>query len=101
MMHDAVGYTPYEGHVYKGWPEMVLSRGRMVVEGGELKVARGSGKYLARGVPGPVATADRRIDGPARKLRKLIDQWLDTSRSPRPSSGRSTRRTPAPLRFRD
>ena len=32
MMHDAVGYTPYEGHVYKGWPETVLSRGRIVVE---------------------------------------------------------------------
>ena len=23
MMHDAVGYTPYEGQVYKGWPEIV------------------------------------------------------------------------------
>jgi dihydropyrimidinase len=22
------------GHVYKGWPEIVLSRGRIVVEGG-------------------------------------------------------------------
>ena len=72
MMHDAVGYTPYEGHVYKGWPQTVLSRGRVVVEGGELKAARGSGKYLARGVPGPVATAAT-VDGPARQLRKLID----------------------------
>ena len=37
MMHDAVGYTPYEGHVYKGWPQIVLSRGRVVVENNHLK----------------------------------------------------------------
>jgi dihydropyrimidinase len=73
MMHDAVGYTPYEGHVYKGWPEIVTSRGRIVVEDGKLKVARGSGRYLARGVPGPLAAAaGGNIDGPARQLRKLI-----------------------------
>ena len=71
MMHDAVGYTPYEGHVYKGWPEVVLSRGRIVVQDGKLKVARGSGEFLARGTPGPVA-ATAKLDGPARKLRTLI-----------------------------
>jgi dihydropyrimidinase len=71
MMHDAVGYTPYEGHVYKGWPQTVLSRGRVVVEDGELKVERGSGQFIARGVPGPVSVA-RSIDGPARQLKKLI-----------------------------
>ncbi len=71
MMHDAVGYTPYEGHVYKGWPELVTSRGRIVVENGELKVARGSGQFLPRGRPGPVAAAGA-IDGPARKLRNLV-----------------------------
>ena len=27
MMNDKVGYTPYEGHGYKGWPTTVLSRG--------------------------------------------------------------------------
>jgi dihydropyrimidinase len=73
MMHDAVGYTPYEGHVYKGWPEIVTSRGRIVVEGGALKVQRGSGQFIARGQPGPVAAAaTAKIDGPARKLRSLI-----------------------------
>ena len=71
MMHDAVGYTPYEGHVYKGWPEIVTSRGRIVVENGELKAARGSGQFLARGRPGPLASAAT-IDGPARQLRNLI-----------------------------
>ena len=71
MLHDAVGYTPYEGHVYRGWPELVVSRGRVVVEGGKLHAARGSGRFVARGRPGPVA-ATGTIDGPARQLRKLI-----------------------------
>jgi dihydropyrimidinase len=71
MMHDQVGYTPYEGHTYKGWPEVVVSRGRLVVEKGKLQVERGSGQYLVRGKPGPIASA-RPLDGPARKLRKLI-----------------------------
>ena len=71
MMHDAVGYTPYEGHVYKGWPEIVTSRGRVVVENGDLKAARGSGRFLPRGRPGPVAAAGP-IDGPARGLRNLV-----------------------------
>jgi dihydropyrimidinase len=76
MMHDAVGYTPYEGHTYKGWPEVVMSRGRIVVEDGKLKVGRGTGQYLARGKPGPIAAArsgpNVALNGPARQLRKLI-----------------------------
>src|SRR5258705_2741482 len=55
MMHDAVGYTPYQGHVFQGWPEIVLSRGPVVVQGAELKVARGSAHYLSLGVPRPAA----------------------------------------------
>ncbi len=57
LMHDAVGYTPYEGHTYKGWPEIVTSRGRIVVEHGKLHVERGSGRFIARGAPAPVAMA--------------------------------------------
>jgi dihydropyrimidinase len=57
MMKDNVGYTPYEGRSVNGWPTTVISRGRVVVEGGELKVTRGSGEFVARGVPEPVATA--------------------------------------------
>ncbi len=48
MLHDASGYTPYEGMKVKGWPVMVLSRGRISVENGELKIERGSGRFLAR-----------------------------------------------------
>jgi dihydropyrimidinase len=59
MMKDNVGYTPYEGMRLKGWPTTVVSRGRIVVEGGELKVARGSGQFIPRGEPEPVRTATR------------------------------------------
>jgi dihydropyrimidinase len=72
MMHDATGYTPYEGHVYKGWPEVVISRGRVVVDGGKLHAERGSGRFIPRGRPGPLDKAGGAIDGPARALRKLI-----------------------------
>ena len=46
LLHDNVGYTPYEGRTLRGWPETVLRRGRIVVEHGELKAARGSGAFL-------------------------------------------------------
>ena len=48
MLHDRAGYTPYEGHVVRGWPETVLSRGRIVVRDGTLDVTPGSGRFLAR-----------------------------------------------------
>jgi dihydropyrimidinase len=50
-MHDNVGYTPYEGRRVKGVPTTVISRGRVVVDEGELKVDRGSGKFVACGRP--------------------------------------------------
>ncbi|MGH7059718.1 MAG: amidohydrolase family protein, partial [Stellaceae bacterium] len=46
MLHDNVGYTPYEGRQLHGWPQIVLSRGRTVVENGRLAVERGSGAFL-------------------------------------------------------
>jgi dihydropyrimidinase len=46
ILHDNVGYTPYEGRRLKGWPVTVLSRGRSVVEDGKLSAARGSGTFL-------------------------------------------------------
>jgi dihydropyrimidinase len=51
MLHDNVGYTPYEGKQLRGWPELVMSRGRVVVEGNTLQVERGSGHYIARRSP--------------------------------------------------
>ena len=46
MLHDQVGYTPYEGRKLTGWPTTVISRGRVVVEDGELQVEAGSGEFL-------------------------------------------------------
>ena len=46
MLHDNVGYTPYEGREITGWPVRVYSRGRLVVGDGELHVERGSGEFL-------------------------------------------------------
>ena len=46
IMHDNVGYTPYEGRVVTGWPVIVISRGRVVVEDGELLAEHGSGEFL-------------------------------------------------------
>jgi len=54
MLHDNVGYTPYEGRTLQGWPETVLSRGRVVIAEGALHVERGSGQFIPRGAPGPV-----------------------------------------------
>ncbi len=46
LLHDAVGYTPYEGRKLTGWPEVVVSRGRIVVDDGDLHAERGSGAFL-------------------------------------------------------
>jgi len=67
-MHDNVGYTPYEGRRVKGWPETVVSRGRVVVSEGRLHAPRGSGQFIARGVPDPVAR--ERPGAPGLKLFK-------------------------------
>ena len=46
MLHDRAGYTPYEGRTITGWPDTVISRGRVVIDGGELRVESGSGEFL-------------------------------------------------------
>jgi dihydropyrimidinase len=46
ILHDNVGYTPYEGRRLRGWPVTVLSRGRTVVTDGALVAGRGSGVFL-------------------------------------------------------
>jgi dihydropyrimidinase len=45
-LHDNVGYTPYEGMHLTGWPVTVMSRGRIVVDGGKLIAERGTGVFL-------------------------------------------------------
>jgi dihydropyrimidinase len=51
MLHDNVGYTPYQGKRIRGWPEVVMSRGRVVVQDNALQVERGSGQYIRRRSP--------------------------------------------------
>jgi dihydropyrimidinase len=46
MLHDQVGYTPYEGRELTGWPVTVLSRGRVIVENGRLHAERGAGQFV-------------------------------------------------------
>jgi dihydropyrimidinase len=72
MLHDNVGYTPYEGRALTGWPETVVSRGRVVIADGALHAERGSGQFIARGAPGPAE--QRPAPAPAMRLfRSLIN----------------------------
>jgi dihydropyrimidinase len=64
MLHDNVGYTPYEGRRLRGWPVTVLSRGRLVVEDGHLNARRGSGAFL----PCALSEAARPLGMPAPEL---------------------------------
>jgi dihydropyrimidinase len=48
-MHDAMDYNPFEGREVTGWPVTVLSRGRRVVDAGELVAKPGDGAFVARG----------------------------------------------------
>jgi dihydropyrimidinase len=61
ILHDNVGYTPYEGRRLKGWPVTVLSRGRVVVENGKLAAARGSGAFLPCALPEAAKPAGRAV----------------------------------------
>ena len=48
MVVDRAGYTPYAGRSVKGWPVTVIRRGAVIVAGGKLDAAPGSGRFLAR-----------------------------------------------------
>jgi len=65
MLHDQAGYTPYEGRRVTGWPRVVISRGRVVVEDEALNAERGSGRFLER--------KPRPEDRPADRLAAELD----------------------------
>ena len=44
----AVDHSPYAGMVATGWPELVLSRGRVVARDGRFAGEPGWGRYQAR-----------------------------------------------------
>jgi dihydropyrimidinase len=81
MLHDASGYTPYEGIKVKGWPVIVLSRGRIAVENGELKVERGSGRFLARDLSNaarPVGELEAELDPQRNFGTELVSERLES-----------------------
>jgi dihydropyrimidinase len=48
-LHMKVDYNPYEGREVTGVTETVLSRGRVIVEGGRFTGSAGAGDFLKRG----------------------------------------------------
>ncbi|NDW02464.1 dihydropyrimidinase [Salipiger sp. PrR002] len=46
--HDNMDYTPFEGMEITGKPEIVMNRGAVIVEHGELKAKEGQGRFVAR-----------------------------------------------------
>ena len=51
--HMRVDHNPYEGRVLRGAPDVVLLRGRPIVERGAFTGEAGAGRFLAR-APRPV-----------------------------------------------
>ena len=64
-LHDNVGYNPWVGKTVTGWPETVLSRGKMVVDQGEFVGKYGTGRWLHRRKTGVESAI-----GPAREYRE-------------------------------
>ncbi|MDG1020698.1 MAG: dihydropyrimidinase [Emcibacteraceae bacterium] len=48
ILHSSCDYTPYEGLEVTGWPVTVLSRGKVIMENGEVTGKSGHGRYLKR-----------------------------------------------------
>jgi dihydropyrimidinase len=59
MMHDNAGYTPYEGRTLNGWPETIISRGRVIVNEGNFTAEPGSGNFLPCEKPEPARPLGR------------------------------------------
>jgi dihydropyrimidinase len=48
VLHENVDYTPYEGFELTGYPVKTFTRGRLIVENGELIAEEHKGQFLAR-----------------------------------------------------
>ena len=57
---DRTGYCAYAGRTVTGWPETVVRRGEVSVEGGRVVAKPGSGRFLAR-AGGPAARPSGRL----------------------------------------
>lgn len=47
-LHSACDYDPYEGWDVTGWPEVVVARGEVVLEDGDLRAKAGRGRFVPR-----------------------------------------------------
>ena len=54
-LHMNVDYSPYEELVVRGWPALVMVRGRVVARDGEPVGEAGWGRYVVRGPSGLIA----------------------------------------------
>jgi dihydropyrimidinase len=48
MMHDLTGFSPFSGRTVTGWPEKVLLRGRVLVDGDTFTSKPGEGRLMLR-----------------------------------------------------
>ncbi|MAY89142.1 MAG: dihydropyrimidinase [Pseudooceanicola sp.] len=61
--HDAMDYTPFEGMELTGVPEVVMNRGAVIVEHGDLRATEGQGQFVAR--------APHALRGPGHRVKEL------------------------------
>ena len=47
-LHSACDYDPYEGWDVRGWPEVVMTRGEVAFERGDLRATAGRGRFVSR-----------------------------------------------------
>lgn len=62
MLHHNVDYTPFAGMTVEGWPVTVLSRGKVICDGGELQSGTDHGQFLECGTPAPAASTQHSPD---------------------------------------
>lgn len=62
-LHHQVDYTVYEGVEVTGWPELTLSRGKVVCRNGSIEGREGHGRFLARAPYDHIAPAGRFVTG--------------------------------------
>jgi dihydropyrimidinase len=60
MMHDLTGFTPFAGRTVTGWPEKVLLRGKLLVDGDTFDSKPGEGRLMLR-EGGKAATPSGRL----------------------------------------
>jgi len=61
MMQDRAGFTPYAGRTVTGWPDTVLLRGRVLVDGEACHGRPGEGRLMLRDGGEAARPAGRRV----------------------------------------